>query len=271
MAKITDDQRNKFQEYIRFYKKRVEDITLEIKKKKSEQLSPTANKSIIQIQIAQLTMNQITILCGMNEISVDLMEVRNTAYLDKARQLLYEVLISLGDVVTNYLDVPFSEYSEKLSKLDGMSDKDKLNLIRQIGFCIDLVKRSFGDNTKWKWSFVEIDGRFAILCKNLFDLRRYQKLDSPTETGFRERRSHISIIQKTILVASQEYREKYELSTKDIEDLKKGIDFQKALLRINNILGDTEKIENNKKQIEVWNSLLEKHLAEMDERKRKGK
>ena len=44
--------------------------------------------------------------------------------------------------------------------------------------------------------------------------------------------------------SSQNYREKFELSTKDIEDLKKSIDFQRSLLRMAQLLADTEKIEN---------------------------
>lgn len=269
MAKITEDQRNQYLESVKFYKKKIEDLMLEQKKLRTDAAAHNINKGLLEIKLTKISLSQITIYCGMNEASIDLLEVKNTAFLDKARQLLFEVLINMGSIVSNYLDVPFSEYSDKLQLLDSMTDKEKLNLIKEIGICSDLIKKSFGDNTKWKWSFIDTDGRFAIIAKNIFDLRRYQKLDQPTEAGFRERRAHLSTIQKLLFQASQGYREKYELSTKDIEDLKKAIDFQKALLRINSIIGDTEKIDNGKKQIDVWTTLLEKHLIEMDEKKRK--
>lgn len=268
MAKITEDQRVRYQERIRFYKNKIEEAEKEQKALKLEVLK-NPNRSYLEIKIAELSLLQISIYCAMNEISLDLLDVRNTSLLERARQLLSDVLINLGNVVTNYLDVPFSEYEEKLQSLSEMTDIEKYNFIRKIGYCVDIVEYNFGENSKWKWSFVDIDGKLAIIVKNLFDLRRFQKLDSPYEAGYKERRAHLSIVQKLLSQVSHKYREKYELSGKDIEDLKKAIDFQKALLRIVNLLGDTEKIENVKKQIEVWNTLMEKHFIELEEKKKK--
>nr|HPO49326.1 hypothetical protein [Spirochaetota bacterium] len=197
--------------------------------------------------------------------------VKNTAYLEKARQLLYEAIMSIEKVVTNFLDVPFADYADQINKIANIVDSERLALVKKIGYCIDIVKENFGENTKWKWSFIEIEGRMSVVTKNIFDLRRFQKLDDPREAGFRERREHLSIIQKLLSNSSNGYREKFELSTKDLEDLKKAIDFQKSLLRINQLLGDNEKIENCKKQIEVWNTLLEKHAAQIEEEKKKRK
>jgi len=269
MGKITEQQRAEFQAKIDFYKTKIEELASQIKNFTIEIMKNKEKEPILRIKTANLIMNQITIYCAINELSLFSLGVKNTAYLEKARQLLYEVIINLEKVVTNYVDVPFTDYADKLEKIAEYSDLDKLNLIKKIGYCIDLVKEEFGENTKWKWSFVEIESRFAIITKNLFDMRRFQKLDDPRENGFQDRRAHLSIIQRLLKDASNGYREKFELSTKDIEDLKKAIDLQKALLRINMVLGDNEKIENCKKQIEVWNTLLEKHLAQMEEEKKK--
>lgn len=266
MAKITEDQRNQYQESVQFYKRKLEEIALEQKKLKLE--TKIENKFQNEIKNIKLSLNLIMIYCGMNDLSVDLLNVKNTAFLDKARQLIYDILINLGNILTNYLDVPFSDYAEQLKQVDFMNDNEKLQFIRHIGLCNELIQKSFGDNTKWKWSFVDIDSRFAIIAKNLFDLKKYQKLDQPGEPGFRERRAHLLIIQKLLLQASNGLREKYELSTKSIEDIKKAIDFQKALLRINSIIGDSEKVDTGKKQIEVWNTLMEKHLSEIESKKR---
>ena len=35
------------------------------------------------------------------------------------------------------------------------------------------------------------------------------------------------------------------------------------------VIGDTEKIENCKKQIDVWSTILEKHAAQLEEEKKK--
>ena len=271
MAKITEKERNEYQQRIDLYKARIDEIATRLKNNTLEMIKNKDKDAVLKIENSNLYLNQITIYCGMNEISVNLLAVKNTAYLEKARQLLYEAIMSIEKVVTNFLDVPFSDYSEQLNKISNINDIDRLNLVKKIGYCIDIVKENFGENTKWKWSFIEIEGRMTIVAKNIFDLRRFQKFDDPREVGFQERREHLKIIQTLLMNSSNGYREKFELSTKDLEDLKRAVDFQKTLLRINQLLGDNEKIENCKKQIDVWNSLLEKHAAQLEEEKKKRK
>ena len=271
MAKITEKERNEYQQRIDLYKARIDEIATRLKNNTLEMIKNKDKDAVLKIENSNLYLNQITIYCGMNEISVNLLAVKNTAYLEKARQLLYEAIMSIEKVVTNFLDVPFSDYSDQLNKIANINDIDRLNLVKKIGYCIDIVKENFGENTKWKWSFIEIEGRMTIVAKNIFDLRRFQKFDDPREAGFQERREHLNIIQRLLLASSNGYREKFELSTKDLEDLKKAVDFQKTLLRINQLLGDNDKIENCKKQIDVWNTLLEKHAAQLEEEKKKRK
>ncbi|HOV15385.1 MAG TPA: hypothetical protein PK771_13950, partial [Spirochaetota bacterium] len=238
MAKITQKERDEYQQKIDLYKARIEEISNKIKNNSLEMVKHKEKDAKLKIENSNLYLNLITMYCGMNEISVNLLAVKNTAYLERARQLLYEAIMSVEKVVTNFLDVPFSDYAEELNKISDINDIERLNLIKKIGYCIDIVKENFGENTKWKWSFVEVEGRMSIITKNIFDLRRFQKLDDPREAGFQERREHLNIIQKLLLSSSNGYREKFELSTKDLEDLKKAIDFQKSLLRICQIIGD---------------------------------
>ena len=107
-------------------------------------------------------------------------------------------IIIIEKVVTNQLNVPFNEYSEYLVPIASISDLERLNYLKKLGYCIDLVKENFGENTKWKWSFIEINGRFSIIAKNLFDLKRFQKLDDPRAEGYHERKKHFSIVQKLL-------------------------------------------------------------------------
>ena len=166
------------------------------------------------------------------------------------------------------LDVPFADYENELALLSELSDTEKYELLCQIGYCCDIIRTNFGENSKWKWAFLDTDSRFAILAKNMFDLRRYQKLDNPMEDGYKVRRAHIALVQKVLIQVSLRYREKYELSGKEPGDLKRAIDFQCALHRIVSILGDPEKVENSKKQIDVWKLLLDKHFADEDAKKK---
>lgn len=271
MAKISQEQRDTYQDKIKLYKKKIEDNSAITKKLKIKASQSKDDKSMINLQIVNNYLQEINLYCGMNEVSIDFMEVKNTAFLEKARQLIYEVIMLMENIVTKYIDVPFSEYAENLSKISQLSDIDRLNLIKKMSYSFNLVEKSFGENSKWKWSFIEIEARLSVITKNIFDFKRYQRLDDPREEGFKERRKLVSIMQKTLDSSSQGYRQKYELSTKDIEDLKKAIDLQKALLRVSNILGDTAKVDKLKKQIDVWNTLLEKHLAEIELKKKGNK
>jgi hypothetical protein len=269
MAKITQKEREEYQGRIDLYKSKLDEINIKIKENNLGIVKDKTREPILRINNANLYLNLITLYCGMNELSVVLLGVKNTAYLEKARQLIYEAIMNIEKTVTNFLDVPFSEYAEYLNKINDLTDNDRLILIKKLGYSVDIVKENLGENTKWKWSFVEIEGRMAVITKNIFDMRRYQKMNDPREIGFQERRAHLSIIQRLLLNSSQAYREKFELSTKDIEDLKKAIDFQKALLRISQIIGDSDKVENCKKQIEVWNTMFEKYAAQLEEEKKK--
>ena len=165
MAKVTNEQRVKYQEHIAFYKKKIEELEKEIKTLKLQVLKePAEVASYTQIKIAKLLLQEIGIYTAMNEVSVDFLEVKNTLFLDKARQFISDVIINLNKIVTNYLDVPFSDYEKELALLSEMSDEDKYKLICQIGYCSDIIKNNFGENSKWKWAFLDTDSKFAILA-----------------------------------------------------------------------------------------------------------
>lgn len=269
MGKITQNDRINYQHSIRTYKNKIDEIKKAINLIKFDINKDKTIEPIARFKIANMALNLITLNCSLNEISVHLLEVKNSGFLERAREQVYEALINMEKVVTTFLDVPYSEYEEYLEKISNITDLQRLYFIKKLGYCIDLVKENFGENTKWKWSFVEIDGRFAIVAKNLLDLKRYQKLDDPSTEGYEIRREHFKIVQHLLNQASQGYREKFELSTKNSDDLSKAIEFQRALLRLNQLTGDEEKILKCKKCIEVWSTLLEKHLAELEEEKKK--
>ncbi len=269
MAKITQEQRTIYQQSIKIYKNKIDEIRKEINSLKIVMLKDKNKEPKIRFKMANLFLNLVTNYCALNEISVYLLDVKNMAFLEKARQELYESIMNIEKIVTNYVDVPFNEYSDRLIPIAEITDLERLYFIRKLGYCIDLIKENYGENTKWKWSFVEVDARYSIVTKNIFDLKRYQALDDPREAGYTERKQHMSIMQKLLFEASHGYRDKFEFSTKDVEDLKKATDLHKALLRINQIIGDDVKIEKCKKQIDFWTNIIEKHLEKIEEEKKK--
>lgn len=270
MGKLTDKQKLDFQERVKYYKNLIDEA--EKKQKELNQLiiKEPENEWLNRIKSANNNLNIISLNCAMSEMSYFILGIKNTAYLDRARQTIYEVLSNLEKIVTNYVDVPFSDYEEQLHRIDDYSDAERVKLIKMMGFCVDRLADDFGENSKWRWSFVEINARVSVIAKNLLDMHRYQKCDDPREEGYRERREHLKLVLESLSDAAKGYRDKFELSTKDPEDMKKGIDHLKALLRIYQINQDAEKVESTKKNIEVWSAILDKHMAALDKAKRSG-
>jgi hypothetical protein len=159
--------------------------------------------------------------------------------------------------VSNYIDVPFSDYSDLLEEIDGYEDDKRYHLVRKIGFTIQAVEEAFGANSKWRWSFVELEGRFAAVAKNLINFKTFIAQMDPSVDGYAARMGQMELVQSMLHQAADRYREKYELSTLRIDDFKRAIAFLAALKRIHTLFGEVEKSEEVKRKMEVWKSKME--------------
>ena len=155
------------------------------------------------------------------------------------------------------IDGSFSEYEENLKTIEAFGDVSRYHVVQKLGFTIYSVIDAYGKNSKWKWSFVELEGRYTTVAKNLMNFKAVLGKLSPHVEGYDERRSHLDIIIDMLKLSSSKYREKYELSTRRIDDMKTGISFLNALKRIQIILGDKEEVEVTKRKIDVWTQKME--------------
>ncbi len=192
---------------------------------------------------------------------------KNEAILNDMRQLIYKVIIHLEQVVSNYIDVPFSDYADKLQRISHISQKERYFFIRKLGLVIDLMIDAYGENTKWKWSFVEIRGRYATIAKNILDLKdSMEKGLDPHSPDYETTVFHLRLVKKLLLESANRYREKYEMATSSIEDFRVAIEYLSALKRIHLVLNERNDMEEIKKKIEIWTDKMDK-----DSLKRKGK
>ena len=180
----TKEDKRKYSEEINYLKRKLDEINqkishLESKKGEDEKL----DKILISSHLVDL----VTVYNAMTDLSMNLLGYKNESYLDKGRKSLYKAIINLEEVVSNYIDVPLSENHELLKSLTSFPDKERLRLVRKIGYAVSLLEDRYGEKSKWKWSFVELEGRFAVVAKNLFDFRTYQKKNDPREEGFHDR------------------------------------------------------------------------------------
>ena len=54
----------------------------------------------------------------------------------RPERLCYKAIINLENAVSNYVDVPFSEYEGKLEKIKDISIPQRWALVRKLGFSI---------------------------------------------------------------------------------------------------------------------------------------
>ena len=256
MAAIIKD-RKRFSVEVAYLKNKVDEINQKIK---HLEIKKDENENLNKIRVASHYVDLVSIYCAMTDLSLSLLGYKNESYLDKGRKSLYKSIISLEAVVSNYIDMPLGENYELLKSLDGFSDAERIKLVRKIGYTVSLLADRYGENSKWKWSFVEIEGRFSVIAKNLFDFRTFQAKNDPREEGFNERYDYLYLVKEFLIKASNRYREKYELTNQTADDMKKAIDYLKALKRIHILFNESEEVQNVGKRIELWSQKFETDL-----------
>jgi len=252
-----------FLEEIAHLKRKVDEIHQKIKylETKTEE-----HENFKKIKIASHYIDIVSIHCAMTDLSVNLLNHKNESYLDTGRKSLYRAIIILEEIVSNIVDMPLGENYELLTSMEGLSDGDRLGLIRKLGYTISLIEDRYGKNSKWKWSFVEIEGRYAVIAKNFFDFRSYQKKNDPNIEGFDDRYDYLLLVKDFLLDASNRYREKYELSNHSTEDMKKAIEYLRALKRIHILFNETNEVQNITKRIELWSQKFEADIKAKEQK-----
>jgi hypothetical protein len=205
----------------------------------------------------------------LSGVSQSMLKLRNEEALNDARKSVYKAAIYLEEVVSNYIDAPFSDYEDKLEAIASLDAAQRYLLVRKMGLCIQLLKNAYGDNTKWRWAFVEMEGRCAVGIKNIFDLKNAVTNIDPRSPNYEPALRHLRLIKKLLMQAADRYREKYELSTNRIDDFKMGIHFLGALRRLHIVMGDREDSETVKKKYDIWSTKLEADMKRAEEAAKK--
>ncbi len=243
-----------------YLKRKVDEINQKIKYLESKE----ENENLNQIKIASYYVDMVSIYCAMTDLSINLLGFKNESYLDSGRKTLYKAIIILEKIVTSVIDMPLGENYELLQSLSDFDDAERLRLVRKIGYTISLLEDRYGKSSKWKWSFVEIEGRFAVIAKNLFDFRTYQQKNDPRIEGFDDRYDYLFFVKDFLVDASNRYREKYEMSDHSTEDMKKAIEYLRALKRIHILFNETGELQNVEKRIDLWSQKFEADLKEKE-------
>ena len=112
---------------------------------------------------------------------------------------------------------------------------------------------------------MELEGRHATVTKNLLNLKNVVVNIDPRSPDYGPTMRHLLLVKKLLNQSANRYREKYELSTKNTDDFKIGMNYLHALRRLNTILGDRSDVEVIKKKLDAWNVKLEADIKKNKE------
>lgn len=258
MSKITDANRELFKKEAAKYQKVIDEV-LEKEKSmltvmKDESIGVEYKKLILCEEMIFIA----TLYNAINSSSLKILEVKNNDALNDARKILYKAIIYLEEVVSNVISIPASDMTDKMEAIKNTPVEKRYYLVRKLGLAIQMIVDAFGDNSKWKWSFVELEGRYATVAKNLLDMKNAAKdYFDPNSSAYETTVTYIRLIQKLLDKSATAYRDKYELSTRRIDDMKAGINYLLALRRIAMALGQTEEADEFKRKAVTWNDKME--------------
>jgi hypothetical protein len=270
MAKITDQDRALYQEKVKIYVSMTKSLLDTEKKLLVEARKNTPNSSIQKLVLADEMLNLASYYIVINGMSQTVLRNKNEEALNDARKSLYKSVIYLEEVVSNLIDAPFSDYEDKLSMIESYNQDQRYQLICKMGFAIDLLEQAYGDNSKWRWTFVDLEGRFAVTAKNILDLKSIYDNMSPGAEYYDSTVYHLRLVKKLISQAADRYREKYELSTGQVLDFKTGINFLGALRRLHIVLSENEESNEVKKKLAIWSAKLETDHKKQEEAKKRA-
>jgi hypothetical protein len=269
MKKPSDEAKHKYTDYIKDYKIVIDALQEKEKKLKEAVAAGGAGVNYQKLTLADDNLTFVANYLLMNSLSLSFLGMKNEAFLNEARKCIYKTLIYLEEVVSPAIDVPFSDYEEKLATIETFPDDKRYSLMRKIGFSIDAIEEGYGDNSKWKWSFVEMESRYAVVAKNFINLKTLIMGMDPRTEGYSARLSHLNLVKELLQQAADRYREKYELSTMRIDDIKLAIHLLAALRRLHQVLGESEQADVVKKKTDIWRSKMENDIKKADEAEKK--
>lgn len=258
MAKISEERRLHFTETIAPYKEKINQ-TLEKEKTMLNGMHEGdmdfENKKVLlcedMIYVASLYMAQ-------NSLSVKVLEVKNNDVLNDARKMIYKAIIYLEEIVTPVIDIPYSDLVSNHEKIMNLSLARRYTIIRKMGLAINLLRDAFGDNSKWRWTFVEIEGRFATVAKNFIDMKAAVKdYFDPRSANYETTVMYVRMLDKMLNESATAYRDKYELSTRRVDDMRNAIKYLLALRKLYIAIGNAETAEEVKKKAVVWKDKMD--------------
>ncbi|MCQ2610733.1 MAG: hypothetical protein MJ169_03205 [Treponema sp.] len=258
MAKITEEDRQAFNKESGKYRDKIAAALEQEKNMLSVMKSGSAGVEYQKLILAEDMVTVASYYIAINSCSLKIMDIKNNDALNDARKMLYKSIIYLEEVVTNVTNCAYADLTDRQELIVNTPIEKRYNLVKKLGLTIQMVIDGFGDNSKWKWSFVELQGRFATVAKNLIDMKTaVRDYFDPNASSYDTTVMYIRVIKKLLEDSANAYRDKYELSSRRFDDMTAAINYLLALRRIAISMGSSDEAEEIKKKAVVWKDKME--------------
>ena len=220
------------------------------------------------LNLVQCILKEISNSIIISRVSIKLLDIRNQSVLNKARKDVYLILQSFEDILGKEIDTPLNQAITNLSGFNKLiNNAERLRLYKKIGFFVSTLESIYGENSKWKWSFVEINGRLTTVFKNFIDFQSLIKNLDPSIEGYNDRLNILEMLMEKIEESANLYRNKYELTNKRIDDMKGALSFVSLKKRIALLFEENEVVQECNKKFKIWNDKLHNDLSEIKNKK----
>lgn len=257
MATVSKAEKAAYNDEIKDIKREVEAIKKSINEAISKKKKHPNIASYYNLEVASREMDAIENFMKMNDLSVEMLNLKNSTFLENARKEFYKVLQYLEEVVGNQVDRSLKENDEYLAKIREVNPSQILNFIQRMHKILNNLKNNFGQDSKWKWSFVEWQARAAIITKNITSFSDVAKFRDPRTEFFYERRDLMQLCKDSLTEAAKQFRTKYEMAGKARDDLKSSITYLAALRKIHVLFGEDTEATKLKNIIDAAKMALE--------------
>lgn len=223
------------------------------KKKNNPKLEPYYN-----LEMVNYLLKTIEIYIKMNDLSINMLGIKNNKSLDMAKSNFSKILQLMKEIVGDDVDrESLKENEEYLANIIKLTPRHLNDLSNRINDMLFTLKNTMGEDSKWKWLFVELQAKVAVIIRNLVNFSDILKYRDPREEFFRTRIEHMRLAKDSIEEAAKQYRTKYELSSKSREDLKKSIELLEALRKVHIVMGESSDADKLKTTIDAARLTLE--------------
>lgn len=268
---VSKEKKQQYDEAIREPKSSIKELEKVLKEVKLKKKKRTAIAGYYNLEMVLLHLDIITENIKMNDSSVEFLELKNTAFLEKGRKEFYKALQLLEEIAGTDLDKPLVENKEYLQAINQVSIRNILQLIRKFSWVFETLKDRIGSKSKWKWAFVDIHVRVAAVIKNMINFSELEKYRNFRNEFFQDRETLLKICKTSLEEAAKESRNKYEMSTKAPEDIRKAVQLLISLRNIHVLYAEVNEAQKTKTVIDALKARVDTEEKKVEKEKVKAK